>query len=110
MIILIKELRVRQFMRTAPDGLMAVILVPMNRSVNRVVAIFAPSNHLHDVRFAAFRPTDGGDVVTQHPERRPNALAVGQPNAGGDFPKLPGMFALRLHATGSVSAVGLLDG
>src|ERR1051326_579774 len=36
---------------------------------------------LHDVDLAAARPTDRGDVVAEHPERRPHTLSAGNANA-----------------------------
>ena len=43
---------------------------------------------LHDVDLAAVRPADLSDVLAQHPERRPHALAPRDLHPGLDVPVL----------------------
>src|SRR6185503_1027671 len=56
------------------------------------------------------RPTDGANVRAEHPECGPDALPVGQSNAGREFAEFPPALPLRLEARRRVAAVCMLDG
>src|ERR1022692_3032125 len=56
---------------------------------------------LHDVDFAATRPTDRRDVVSDGPESRPDSFAKGDPGPCLNFPVLGRETDLCLQAPGS---------
>ena len=58
----------------------------------------------HDVDFAAFGPADGFDVVAEHPEGGPDALALRDFDAGFEAAEGLGEEALGFQARGSVFA------
>src|SRR5690606_19456103 len=58
----------------------------------------------HDVDLAALRPADVAEIVAQHPERRPDALGLRQPDARLDAAMAELALAARDHARGAVLA------
>src|SRR5450631_1985549 len=59
-----------------PDTVCPGIPRPMGGSIINGGIVVEGPEILHDVDFAALRPTDGADVFTQHPESRPDTLSV----------------------------------
>jgi hypothetical protein len=75
------------------------------RAVDRAVdggGLFA--DVLHDVDFAALGPADRIDVVAEHPERGPDALAVRDFDAGLEAAESLRVEPLRFEASGRVFA------
>ena len=66
------------------------------------VGLFA--DIFHDVDLAALRPADGVDVVAEHPERRPDALALRDFDAGFEAAESLREEPLSFQARGSVFA------
>ena len=65
---------------------------------------------LHDVDLAACRPVHRGDVIAEHPEGRPHALAERDFDARLDAAVLDSPEALGLDARGSIDTRGrILD-
>lgn len=104
-----------EFVVLGAHGLVAVVLIV---EVDFDGAIISGAVEFKDVDFAAFGPAGGAAdfiaVCAEHPEGGPDALAVGELDAGGDFAVLPGLFAAGVESGGGVllGAVGVavMDG
>src|SRR5689334_1329096 len=94
----------RQRIRS-PDSGCARIAGAMHRPVNNLR--LAP-DVLHDVNFTAARPTDRGNVCSQHPERRPDALAKGNLETRFDPAISPRSLAERFQTRRGVFAAGII--
>ena len=75
-------------------GVGAVFVVVERAVVGVVAAGGGAADHFHDVDLAAAGPANGADVFAEHPEGRPDALALGQAQARGELAVGPGVEAL----------------
>src|SRR5439155_5132076 len=76
-VIVVGERALRE--RVGPaDAVAAGVAGSVNGAVHR---LRLAADVLHDVDLAGARPTDGVDVVAEHPERRPDPLAARDPDA-----------------------------
>ncbi len=63
-----------------------------------------PADILHNINFAAFRPTHGGNIVAEHPESWPHALSRRSFHPDLDLSVLHAEFSFCFYASGSEAA------